>query len=279
MTVVKTPVIEVQTLASGSSGNLTVVRSNGTTLLVDIGISSQRGTRQALAAAGIDPAELAAIVISHSHSDHLGYAGLRVAVEANVPVMAGAAAARHADRLYQQHLSCPLPHGVVHEIRGGATFLVGGIEVTPFAVSHDVPTFGFEFAVRSSAGVRRLAIATDLGHAPDDLLPHFADADVILIEANYNEDLLRTSPRSADDKARVASDRGHLSNVQCGRFLRRVAEVSERLPSAIVLVHLSHDHNRPALATAEVARAAGLAPGSGPVAAAPRFDPGPRISI
>ncbi len=279
MTVAKPPTLEVQTLASGSSGNLTVVRSNGTTLLVDIGISSQRATREALAGAGIDPTELAAVVISHSHSDHLGYPGLRVAVDSNVRVLAGAAAARHAERLYQQNLSRPLPSGVVHEIREGTTFLVGCLEVTPFAVSHDVPTFGFEFAVRNAAGARRLVIATDLGHAPDDLLPHFADADAILIEANYNEDLLRTSPRSADDKARVASDRGHLSNVQCGRFLRRVAEVSERLPSAIVLVHLSHDHTRPARATAAVARAAGLPPGAGPFIAAPRFQPGPRISI
>ena len=63
MTVAKPPTLEVQTLASGSSGNLTVVRSNGTTLLVDIGISSQRATREALAGAGIDPTELALSLI------------------------------------------------------------------------------------------------------------------------------------------------------------------------------------------------------------------------
>jgi phosphoribosyl 1,2-cyclic phosphodiesterase len=279
MTVSRPPAIQVQTLASGSSGNMAVVRCNGTTIALDLGISSQRGTRAALESAGLEPRDLAAVLVSHSHSDHLNYSGLRVAVEAQVPVLAGAATLRKAADLYRTQLGHGLPHGSTQEIRAGDTYLVRGVEVTPFSVPHDVPTFGFELRVTTPGGVRRLAIATDLGCAPDDLVPHFADADAILIEANYNDDLLAASPRHPEDKARVASDEGHLSNVQAGHFLRRVAQASERLPRAIVLVHLSKDHNRPSLAVDEVTGATRLRGSLPQLTTAPRGVPGPRIDL
>jgi len=89
-------------------------------------------------------------------------------------------------------------------------------------------------------------MATDLGHNENGLFEEFIDSDLILIEANYDEKMLNLSRRI--DKARVGSDRGHLSNMQTGKFLVRVLQESRKIPSAVVLCHLSRDHNTPDLA-------------------------------
>lgn len=272
--------LSIRTLASGSSGNMALVRSGRTTLAVDFGIPSQRGIRAALNAAGIGIEDLDAAIVSHEHSDHLGYSGLALAAVAGVPVLAGPETALAAERVFRARRSSSLPEDLVRPIRSGTTYLVGDLEVTPFRVSHDVPTFGFTIALRFAGGARKVAIATDLGCAPEALVPRFADADAVLIEANYNDDLLYRSGRSVEDKARVASDRGHLSNLQSGGFLRRAFESSVCLPRHVILVHLSEDHNRPPLARAEVGGKAGPAIGKGTALhVAPRFDPGPLLEL
>jgi len=274
------PTITVRTLASGSSGNMAVVRCDGTAIAIDAGIPTMRGTREALAAAGMEPRGLAALLVSHAHSDHLGAYGLRVMEEAEVPILASPDVAAAARVVYRRQFDRDLPSGWFRPLAAGTTYLVGRLEVTPFEVSHDVPTHGFVVAARSaSGGVRKVVVATDLGHAPDELLPHFADADVVVLEANYNEAMLRLSPRLPADKDRVRSDRGHLANVAAGRFLRRIADESSRLPSRIVLAHLSEDHNRPDLAVSEVVTHARLGSRMPPTAPAPRRTPGEPIPV
>lgn len=271
--------LSIQTLASGSSGNMTVIRSAHSTLVLDLGIRSMKGTVAALETAGIAIESLEAALVSHRHSDHLGSSGLKLCLRAGIPVLAGPETIGEAERLYRWKKPAHDPEGSLVPIRPQTTYLVGNIEVTPFSVSHDVPTYGFEFAVAGGGG-RKVTVATDLGFAPDDLLPHFADADAILLEANYDEDLLRLSPRHVKDKTRVASDHGHLSNMQAGRFIARVMETSRALPQAIVLVHLSRDHNRPEMAVDDVSTYLGPGRQDGPrVVAAPRDRPGPEIVI
>lgn len=271
--------LSVQTLASGSSGNMTVIRSDHSTLVLDLGIRSMKGTLAALEGAGIAIESLEAALVSHRHSDHLGSSGLKLCMRAGVPVLAGPETLSEARRLYRWKEPGTEPNGSLVPIRPDTTYLVGDIEVTPFSVSHDVPTYGFEFATAGNGGAK-VAVATDLGFAPDELLPHFTDARAILLEANYDEDMLRLSPRHAKDRARVASDHGHLSNVQAGRFVARVVDASQTLPEAIVLVHLSRDHNRPERAVDDVSTYLGPGRTGRPrVVAAPRDGPGPEIVI
>lgn len=273
------PVLSVQTLASGSSGNMAVIRSARSTLVLDLGLPSGRATGRALAEAGVEVHDIRAVLVSHAHTDHLHRAALQWFAGARVPILAGPETARAAARLCEGN-GRPLEPGRLVPVRAGATYLVDDVEVTPFAVPHDVPTYGFTFVARGRDGTHKVTVATDLGCAPDRLLPHFADADAILIEANYNEDRLRRSRRHPLDKARVQSDRGHLSNLDAGRFLGRVLAASERPPSSVLLVHLSGDHNDPDLAIEDVRSAMGRASALVSwVAAAPRRGSGPLIKV
>lgn len=279
MNVLSEPTLSVRTLASGSSGNLTLIRSGDDIVALDIGIASQRGLMESLGHSDVVPAAITAVLVSHEHSDHLSYSGLRICAAAGVPVLAGASTIRAASRTWASKLGKPMPSDVVGEIREDSTYLVGRLEVTPFRVSHDVPTFGFSVVARGAGGVRKLTIATDLGCVTSGLVERFLDSDAVLLEANYDEDLLRKSPRHPDDKARVASDVGHLSNVQSGRFLAEVAANSKRLPQAVVLVHLSKDHNRPDLALRDAGDLPGVRRHVPMFLAASRLSAGPWIDL
>lgn len=270
-------VLSVQTLASGSSGNMAVIRSARATLVLDMGLPSGRATGRALAEVGVEVHDIRAVLVSHAHTDHLHRAALQWFAAAGVPILAGPETARAAARLCDGNGREP---GCLVPVRAGATYLVEDIEVTPFSVPHDVPTYGFTFVAHGKAGPRKVTVATDLGCAPDPLLPHFADADAILIEANYNENRLRRSPRHPMDKARVGSDLGHLSNGEAGRFLGRVLAASDRPPSSVLLVHLSGDHNDPDLAVRDVRSSLGRpASITLPIGVAPRRGPGPVIRV
>ena len=273
------PVLSFQTLASGSSGNQALVRSRRAVLALDLGIPARRTLLQRLGEAGIPPGHVTAALVSHEHSDHLGWAGLKWCVDAGVPVLAGRSTLVAATGLHRARAGGDVPAGVLQEIRAGATYLVEDVEVTPFAVPHDVPTFGFVLRSGRGGDRRTLVIATDLGCARDDLVPFFTDADAVVLEANYDDAMLRGSPRHPRDKARVASDQGHLSNVQSGRFLTAVAGASRNLPRAVVLAHLSRDHNTPELALGTVGREAAAVAGRVPVSTAPASEPGPWIPL
>lgn len=272
------PVLSVRTLASGSSGNLAVVRSMRTPILLDLGVSSRRGIARMLAAEGFDGDLPRVAVVSHSHTDHLNPSAVEWCMQAGISILAGPDTIRVA--LERGRRRDPNATPDVFRLAIGTTYLVGDIEMTPFEVPHDVPTLGFVFSVSGPGGRRKIAVATDLGCTPDELVPYFADSDAIVLEANYNEALLRDSGRHPWDKARVASPQGHLSNRQAGRFLRRVSEASARPPSIVLLVHLSHDHNRPDRAIADVQAAIGPSLARRVrLAVAPRREPGPRIEV
>ncbi len=272
-------ILGFQSLVSGSSGNLALVTSRRATLVLDLGIPVKKTLVQRLADAGVGPGTVKAALVSHEHSDHLGWWGLRWCIEGRIPVLAGRSTLQFAAKLHRARAGTEVPAGLLQEIRAGATYLVEDIEVTPFDVPHDVPTFGYVLRAGRGGNRRTLVVATDLGCARPELLPWFTDADALVLEANYDEDMLRRSPRHYLDKARVSSDRGHLSNVQSGRFLKEVADASRTLPRTVLLAHLSRDHNRPDLATATVQAESGPVGTRVPLHTAPAFEPGPAISL
>ncbi|HEX9204332.1 MAG TPA: MBL fold metallo-hydrolase [Candidatus Deferrimicrobiaceae bacterium] len=239
----------VTPLRSGSSGNLTLLSHAGTTLLVDAGLPSQRGLADALAEAGCGWDDVDAVLVSHLHSDHVNGSAVACCARHEVPIHLHR---KNLDGFARKVLSRSPASGPVRTFDDGETFSIGGIAVKPFRVPHDARgvTCGFTFTSATGGRDVRVSMATDLGQNENGLFERFLDSDLILIEANYDEGMLNRSPRH--DRGRVGSDTGHFSNAQAGKFLVRVLQESRRRPRAIILCHLSRDHNSPEIARATV---------------------------
>jgi phosphoribosyl 1,2-cyclic phosphodiesterase len=256
---------------SGSSGNLTILSFGGSTILLDAGLSSGKALDGALAEGGAAWPDVSALLVSHLHTDHAnGHAAARCARH-GVPLWIHEGNRKvFASRILSK-ASLPLEPRTF----GDAPFEVAGAVVTPFRVSHDVPGvccgFRVEVPCRGEEPVR-IALATDLGHGGNGLFERFVDCDLVLLEANHCEEMLRESRRP--DRGRVASDEGHLSNRQAATLLARAFAESRRLPRQVVLCHISGDHNTPERALAQVGEIlAGYGFGSVPVSAAPLARP------
>ncbi|HEX5503241.1 MAG TPA: MBL fold metallo-hydrolase [Thermomicrobiales bacterium] len=236
--------MRVSSLASGSSGNALAIEHEGQTLLVDCGCQPRR-LAQLLGDAGVDLTTLAAVLLTHEHSDHV--AGL-----AAIPPALGAPLVMTPGTRLAEPLVGGLPAFAgrpVVEQPTGSTRTVGRFEVTSFPVSHDgAEVCGYLVA----AGGHRVAIFTDLGVAEPHLREPLAAADLVVLEANHDEQLLWRGPYPWPLKKRVAGDRGHLSNDACAALLCDVLPATGR---EVWLAHLSRTNNRHQLARAAVQNA------------------------
>jgi phosphoribosyl 1,2-cyclic phosphodiesterase len=220
--------LKVTILASGSGGNATLFEAGGTRVLVDAGIGLRALTERL---GGPDGGGLPqAIVLTHEHKDHFGQC-LRLSRKLKIPIYASEATAR-----------VPLLHGRagVHVFGMREPFAIGALTLSPLPLPHDAA----QVALVVEGGGRRAALVTDLGEVPPALTAHLAGCDVALIESNHDEEMLRRGPYPAFLKRRVASARGHLSNVQAQALLRALP----RETHTVVLMHLSLTNNRPELA-------------------------------
>ncbi len=221
-------------LGSGSSGNATVVRSGSTTVLLDCGFGVRELGRR-LRGAGIDPADIDALLVTHEHRDHV--AGLPLFRRcAGLPVyLTGRTSA--AVKFGARALVRPML------VEAGRAFSVGEMEILPFATAHDAgePT-GYVFRFEDG---RRFGVATDLGHANPEAVAALEGCELIGLEANHDPRMLTDGPYPWYLKKRIRGDRGHLSNLAAADLLERV--VSSRL-THLFAMHLSQTNNRPALA-------------------------------
>jgi phosphoribosyl 1,2-cyclic phosphodiesterase len=190
-----------------------------------------------------------AVLVSHLHSDHVNPSTVACCARHDVPIHLHRG---NLDGFARKVLPRAPARGPVRTFSDEETFSVGAIAVRPFRVPHDARgvTCGFSFADASGIRNVRVSMATDLGENQNGLFEEFVDSDLILIEANYDEEMLSRSPRL--DRGRVGSGVGHLSNAQAGKFLVRVLQESRKVPSAVILCHLSADHNTPELARGTV---------------------------
>ena len=232
--------MELIVLGSGSSGNTAVLRSGDTAILLDAGLSARK-TLQRLAAAGLDPAQISAILLTHEHGDHAG--GLAVLLQTlRCPV--------YATRLTAEEVRGQDPRNAAAEWRlfaTGSSFTLESFQVTAFSVPHDAADpVGFSIRRESVS----IGVLTDLGHVTNSVLHHVTGADCLFVEANHDEQLLQSdTKRPFSIKQRIMSPHGHLSN-------RAAAELVGKARSArlrrVVLGHLSRDCNTAELAVAAV---------------------------
>ncbi len=231
--------VEVVILASGSSGNATLVSSGGTTVLLDAGISTRSLTRR-LAQLGHDLAEIDAILVSHEHSDHVR--GLEVLLKRRqLPVWATAGT--------WSGLSIRCDGG--GELESGRELSLGALRVLPVATSHDAAE---PVAFVVDDGRHRIAVCTDTGIITPLLETRLAGCDLLCLEANHDADMLRHGPYPWPLKQRIASRSGHLANHQAVEALDRVRHARLR---AVVAMHLSEHNNLPGLVVSELTRTMG----------------------
>ena len=229
--------IELHTLASGSSGNAALLSRNGTHILLDAGISCRRIT-SALRQLGLTPEDLSGIFITHCHSDHIS--GLNTIVKHwDIPIYASAETCRQMD-----HRIAAIGKRLSSLSLNG-TISLGSISATAFPTSHDSPgACGYRFD--------DVGFLTDTGyitHAAAELL---SGVPLLVLEANHDIETLRSGPYPYYLKQRILGDWGHLSNEAAADFARQCAESGTR---EIVLAHLSRENNTPVMAYNAVARA------------------------
>lgn len=232
-------------LGSGSKGNCCAVTSDGVAVLIDAGFSAREIEKRAVQA-GVDLGSLIGIALTHEHGDHAAGAA-RLAARHGVPLLASpgtlAALRQTGDR------AIPLS--------GGAPRDLGPFTIHAAATSHDAAE-PLALTVETAAG-QRIGYATDLGRPTQAVRWLFRDLTAVVLEANYDEVLLRTSGYPPAVQQRIAGFGGHLSNGDAAELL---VELWHPGMHTVVLAHLSQRCNTPEHARQRVEsplRAAGYA--------------------
>lgn len=223
-------------ICSSSGGNSTFIGTRGHGILVDAGCSF-RALKSALDLIDTDFSGIEAIFITHEHIDHVR-ALEQVVKHTKIPIFAteGTADALRADGKFPQEVK-------IYDSKAG--YQSAAFEVNCFHTSHDAAdSVGYKIRY----GGEFFAVCTDTGVVTEDAERAMLGCLAVLIESNYDEEMLRLNPRyHADLKRRILSERGHLSNPDCAKFAEKLVKSGTR---HIVLGHLSRENNTPEKAAA-----------------------------
>lgn len=221
--------------SSGSSGNSYLVKSDTTAILVDAGISARK-ILNGLSHTDTSEEQVAALLLTHEHSDHVRSLPAlmkklkRLSAYANERTWE--AIGKEIDPVRRQSFTT------------GESFNVGNIRVNSFRVCHDaVDPVGYSFY----EGGKQISIVTDTGCIKEDMMDEIRDADLLVLEANHDVDMLKIGRYPWFLKQRIMGDHGHLSNESAARMLVRLLSEREK-QRRILLAHLSRENNFPEMA-------------------------------
>jgi phosphoribosyl 1,2-cyclic phosphodiesterase len=219
-------------LSSGSSGNCYYLGNEFHGILIDAGISAS-SIRKFLKSIDISMQTIMGVLVTHNHIDHIR--GLEVlARKDNLPAFT-------TDKIWRSILAQKkrISQDCIREIPLQQKFHIAGFDIEAFPVNHDAPeTVGFHIC----AGNKNITLATDLGHICETAAPYIKAANLLVIESNYDEQMLVNGNYPAYLKVRIQSDTGHLGNHQTSAFL--ADNMGDHL-SHICLAHLSKNNNTP----------------------------------
>ncbi|MNJ36150.1 putative metallo-hydrolase YycJ [compost metagenome] len=226
-------------LSSGSTGNATVVSDGDVTLMIDAGFSARR-IDELLCEREVDGHQLAGILITHEHSDHIKGLGA-VSRKFNLPIYANEGTWAAMEKSIGK-----IPEENIRVFASGASKDFGSLRVQSFEISHDAAApVGYCF----EDGKHKLSVCTDLGYASDKVKAAIVDSDVLVLEANHDIEMLRMGRYPWNTKRRILGDLGHLSNEATGELMSEL--LNGRLKRTY-LAHLSREHNMPDLAKMSV---------------------------
>ena len=222
-------------LYSGSSGNSLFIQTENTKLLIDSGVSSKK-IENALSSLNVDPNSIDAILVTHEHSDHVQGLGT-FSKKFDIPIYANQ---ETIDKMPNQ--ISKIADKNIKKFKIKDKFFIGDLEINPFSIPHDAANpCGFNIY----KDTKKISIATDIGHMTNSILEQLEDSEFILIEANYDPNVLKCSTYPFSLKNRIAGPTGHLSNEMAGKTISYLMQ--GKLKCAM-LGHLSKESNFPELA-------------------------------
>ena len=219
-------------LYSGSSGNCSYIETDNTKVLVDCGMTCKKIT-ESLDSIGIDFNDIDGILITHEHSDHIK--GLQVSCKKfNVPI--------YANEKTFNSIKQDIPDTNKHIFKTNEKFEIKDLEIFPFSIPHDAADpCGFNLSNNND----KISIATDIGHMTSSIMNKLEGSSFLLIESNYEPEMLKCSSYPYMLKKRILGPNGHLSNKDAGTAISSL--VSSGINN-IMLGHLSRQNNFPELA-------------------------------
>lgn len=235
--------LRFQSFASGSSGNCYFIGNSSYGFLIDAGIGV-RVIKKNLKALGLEFNQIWGVFVTHDHADHIRAIGSLGEIH-QVPVYTTKQVHEGINRSYcvTEKLGASRKY-----IEKNQTVEIRDFKFTAFEVSHDA-TDNVGYTVEYK-GIK-FTFATDLGYVCENAATHLRQADYMVLEANYDENMLSFGKYPADLKRRIRANTGHLSNEQTGRFL---ADNYNENMKIVFLCHLSKENNMPEKAFATVKR-------------------------
>lgn len=222
-------------LYSGSSGNCLLVETSNTKILVDAGESSKKITN-ALCSINVNPSDINGIIVTHEHSDHVKGLGT-FSKKYDIPVFANS---KTLDAMPEQIYKIDSKN--IKKITIEESFEIGDLKIRPFKIPHDAANpCGFNIY----SGNEKISIATDIGHMTSNIAHKLEDSSFVLLEANYDPNILKMSSYPYLLKKRIAGPNGHLANIDAGKTISYLINSGLK---KVMLGHLSKENNFPELA-------------------------------
>ncbi len=217
--------MQVASIGSGSKGNATLLRNQDTCLMIDCGFSLPQFAKR-IQRLQIDPTDIDAILVTHEHADHAGGV-CRIAEHYRIPLYMTVGTGN------------ALNFSDYRVINGGQQLELGDLGVEVVTVPHDAAEpVQFVFTDRGSG--RRLGVLTDSGHISPHMLQMYDRLDGLLLEFNYDQDMLTKGSYPPMLKRRIAGNHGHLSNQQSLRLLQ---EIDTSRLDCLIAAHISENNN------------------------------------
>lgn len=222
-------------IGSGSSGNCIFVGTDNTKVLIDVGLSGKK-VEQALQSININIQEIDAILVTHEHSDHIEGVGI-ISRRYDLPIYATTGTWDSMNNKLGQ-----IPKRNKKLIYPSEKFILNDLAIYPFLVPHDAkePVCYSMFYKNY-----KIAILTDLGHITQEVIDNVRHCNLLFLECNHDENMLKNSSYPYKLKQRILGDYGHISNETAGKVLACI--FNQNLKN-IFLGHLSKENNTPELA-------------------------------
>lgn len=226
-------------IASGSDGNCVYLETEELSLIIDAGLSGKQ-IQDLLVRGGINPKKLDAILVTHEHADHIKGVGV-LSRRFHIPIFANMETWR---AMYRKIGNINTDMRMVFKNR--QTFRLKDLEIKAVPLHHDAADpVGYTFTSKDE----KASLITDTGFPDSKMMDDIANSDIYYFEANHDVEMLLKGPYPEDLKARILSDRGHLSNRQAGLAL---SELLRGKDEVVLLAHLSDKNNNPRICRSTV---------------------------